>query len=111
MVLAALLIHAVMLPLLSYGMLTLVRNAQEEVFIDHVRIYSRVFADLLLARDGDTVEADIIASLDSSILGGRCVHAALRLGDSLTPSSLMGAGDGDNFIEDFEFGDALFQGI
>ncbi len=105
MVLATLLIHAVMLPLLSYGMLTLVRNAQEEVFIDHVRIYSRVFADLLLTHNGDTLEADIVASLDSSILGGRCVHAALKVGDRRTLSSLMEAGDGEKFVEDFQFGE------
>jgi len=105
MVFTVLLIHAVMLPVLSYGMLNLVRNSQEEVFIDHVRIYSRVFADLLLTHDRGASEAEIMASLDSSILGGRCVHAALSIGNSRTISTLMEAGDGDNFVEDFEFGE------
>jgi len=105
MVIAVLLIHAVMLPLLSYGMLTVVRTAQQEVFIDHVRIYSRVFADILQAKAVFPSEGEIIASLDSSILGGRCVHAALTVGDSRYLSSLMAVADGARFDEDFEFGE------
>ena len=105
MVVAMLVIHAVMLPVLSYALINLVRNVQEEVFIDHVRIYSRVFADLLEANDRLASEAEILASLDSSILGGRCVHAALNRDSGRLLSSLMEAGDGNNFMEDFEFGE------
>lgn len=105
MVIAVLLIHAVMLPVLSYGMLALVRNVQEDVFVDHVRIYSRVFADLLQAQESFATEEDVVASLDSSILGGRCVHAALTMGDKRILSSLMEPGDGDGFVEDFDFGE------
>jgi signal transduction histidine kinase len=105
MVIAVLLIHAVMLPVLSYALIDVVRNAQEEAFIDHVRIYSKVFADLLQVNDSFVSEAEILAGLDSSILGGRCVHAALKFGDSRWLSSLMEEGDGDNFKEDFEFGE------
>jgi len=105
MVFAVLVIHAVMLPVLSYALINLVRNVQEEVFIDHVRIYSRVFADLLQANDRLASEAEILASLDSSILGGRCVHAALNKGDGRLLSSLMEVSDGDKFMEDFEFGE------
>lgn len=100
-----LLIHAVLLPLLSYGMLTVVRNVQEEVFIDHVRIYVRVFADILQAKGELPEEQEILASLDSSILGGRCVHAALSVGDTRYVSSIMGVADAARFDEDFEFGD------
>jgi signal transduction histidine kinase len=105
MVFAVLLIHAVMLPVLSYALIDLVRNVQEEVFIDHVRIYSRVFADLLQANDRLASEAEILAGLDSSILGGRCVYAALNKGNSRLLSSLMEVSDGDKFMEDFEFGE------
>ena len=105
MVLAVLLIHAVLLPLLSYGMLTIVRNVQEDVFIDHVRIYSRVFADQLQSNGGLASDTEIIETLDSSILGGRCVHAAFKRGDRLLFSSLMQAEDGSNFEEDFHFGE------
>jgi signal transduction histidine kinase len=105
MVLAVLLINAVLLPMLSYGMLTLVRNVQEDFFTDHVRIYSRVFADLLQANDALATEAEIVAGLDSSILGGRCVYAAVNMGGSRLLSSLMEAADGDKFVEDFQFGE------
>ncbi len=105
MVLAVLLINAVLLPMLSYGMLTVVRNVQEDFFTDHVRIYSRVFADLLQTNGALSTEAEIVASLDSSILGGRCVYAALNTGEGRLISSLMEATDGDKFVEDFHFGE------
>jgi signal transduction histidine kinase len=105
MVLAVLLVHAVLLPLLSYGMLTLVRNVQEELFIDHVRIYARVFADQLQSNGEIANEEKIIEALDSSILGGRCVHAAYELNDRRILSSLMDEADGDKFVEDFGFGE------
>ena len=105
MVLAVLAIHAVLLPLLSYGMLTIVRNVQEDVFIDHVRIYARVFADQLQS-DGELAsDSKIIDALDSSILGGRCVHAAFRFDGRHLFSSLMETDDGGRFEEDFSFGE------
>ena len=61
MVLAVLLIHAVLLPILFYGMIRVVRTAQEEVFVDHVRIYSRVFADLLQTSDTLMTDDEVIA--------------------------------------------------
>ena len=105
MILAVMLIHAVLLPLLSYGMLAVVRNVQEEVFIDHVRIYSRVFADLLQSNGEMPDEGRIIEMLDSAILGGRCVHAAFKQGDRRLLSSLMEADEGEAFEEDFSFGE------
>jgi len=105
MVLAVLLIHAVLLPLLSYGMLTLVHNVQEETFIDHVRIYSRVFADQMQSGGQLANEDRIIEALDSSILGGRCVHAAFELDGRRLLSSMMDKEDGDKFEEDFSFGE------
>lgn len=105
MILAVMLIHAVLLPLLSYGMLTVVRNVQEEVFIDHVRIYSRVFADLLQSNGEMPDEGRIIEMLDSAILGGRCVYAAFKQGDRRLLSSLMDAYEGEAFEEDFSFGE------
>lgn len=105
MVLAVLLIHAVLLPLLSYGMLKVVRNVQEELFVDHVRIYSRVFADQFQSGGELANEARIIEALDSSILGGRCVHAAFEQDGQRVLSSIMDKQDGDRFEEDFSFGE------
>jgi signal transduction histidine kinase len=105
MVLAVLVIHAVLLPLLSYGMITIVRNVQEEVFIDHVRIYSRVFADMLQSDGHLANEKRIVEALDSSILGGRSVHAAFQVGDQRLVSSIMGEEEAEKFVEDFHFGE------
>ena len=103
MILAVMLIHAVLLPLLSYGLLTVVRNMQEEVFVDHVRIYSRVFADLLQTSGEMPDDGRIVEMLDSAILGGRCVYAAFKQGDRRLLSSLMDADEGEAFKEDFSF--------
>lgn len=105
MVLAVLLMHAVLLPVLFYGMIRVVRTAQEEVFIDHVRIYSRVFADLLQTSEAPRTDEEIIAHLDSTILGGRCVHAAIKMDDRRLYSTVMDSDDGGNFVEDFQFND------
>ena len=105
MVLAVLLIHAVLLPILFYGMIRVVRTAQEEVFVDHVRIYSRVFADLLQTSDTLMTDDEVIAHLDSTILGGRCVHAALKLDDRRLHSTVMDSDDEEDFVEDFHFGE------
>ncbi len=105
MVLAVLLSHAVLLPLLSYGVLALVQNVQEEMFIDHVRIYSRVFADQMQSDGQLANEERIVEALDSSILGGRCVHAAFELDGRRLLSSMMDNEDGDKFEEDFSFGE------
>ena len=104
MVLAVLLVHAVLLPLLSHGMLTLVRDVQEELFIDHVRIYSRVFADQLQSGGQLANDERMIEALDSSMLGGRCVHAAVQLEGRRLLSSMMDEEDGGKFEEDFGFG-------
>jgi len=105
MVLAVLAIHAVLLPILFYGMIRVVRTAQEEVFIDHVRIYSRVFTDLLQTSDTLMTDDEVIAHLDSTILGGRCVHAALKLDNRRLHSTVMDSDDEEDFVEDFHFGE------
>jgi signal transduction histidine kinase len=105
MVMAVLVTHAVLLPLLSYGMIVVVRNVQEEVFIDHVRIYSRVFADMLQSDGKLAAEETIVDALDNAILGGRSVHAALEMGDQRILSSIMTEDDANRFIEDFSFGE------
>ena len=102
---AVLVTHAVLLPLLSYGMIVVVRNVQEEVFIDHVRIYSRVFADMLQSDGKLADEETIVDALDHAILGGRSVHAAFEMGGQRILSSIMTEDDADKFVEDFSFGE------
>jgi len=105
MVFAVLLIHAALLPALFYGLLAVVRNGQEAVFVDHVRIYTRVFADILESNLAPGAAPEIRAHLDSSMLGGRGIYATLQMGDRLLVSSLMEPEDADLFVEDFAFGE------
>jgi len=104
MVLALLLINAVLLPALFYGVLAVVENSQKESFIDDARIYTRVFADLL---ENDTRNSDeeTTRHLDSAILGGRSVYAAMLMGDRVLTSSLMDENESELFQEDFVFGE------
>ena len=104
MVLVLLLIHAVLLPALFYGVLAVVDMSQKEAFVDDTRIYARVFADSL-ERDVPKTEAEIVRHLDSAILGGRGVFAALLADERLLTSSLMDPGDAELFREDFMFGE------
>jgi len=67
--------------------------------------YARIFADFLESSDTLSSEAEIIRQLDSSILGGTGIYAALQLNDKLLTSSLMDPQDGTAFNEDFDFGE------
>jgi len=105
LMLAILLVHAVLMPFLVYGLLTVVRNVQEDVFIDHVRIYARSFADMLLVDGHLQPQAELLQHLDSSMLGGRCVYAVLEFGDTVLTSTLMDSADANTFVEDYHFGE------
>lgn len=105
LMLAVLLVHAALLPFLVYGLLTVVRNVQEDVFIDHVRIYARSFADMLLIDGHLQPPAELLQHLDSSMLGGRCVYAVLEVGNTVLTSTLMDPDEADRFVEDYHFGE------
>lgn len=104
MVLAVLLIHAVLLPLLFYALYFAAKDSHEQAFIDHTRIYARIFADLFQVEFDDT-QAELIEHLDSAILGGRSIYAVLQLGDRTIISSVMEPEDIELFVEDFAFGE------
>jgi len=105
MILAVLLIHAVLLPLLFYGLVYVIRTDHQDVFVDHIRAFSRAFADIMEEDVGNASDAELYAHLDSMLLGGRCVFSALEVGDRLLLSSMLGADDAAAFREDFEFGE------
>jgi len=105
MVVVLLLTHAVLLPALFYGVITVVGNSQRNAFIDNTRTHARIFADLLESNAEVHSEADTIRQLDSIILGGTGDYAAIMTDGTLLTSSLMGSGEGDSFTEDFEFGE------
>lgn len=105
MIIAVLLMHAVLLPLLSFGLIGLIRAGYEEVFLDHVRAYARAFADVVEADPTLSSEPDLHAQLDGMRLGGRCVFAAIETEDRLILSTLNSDDDAAKFVEDFAFGE------
>ena len=105
MVLVLLLIHAVLLPALLYGVLVVVKNSQTDGFIDDTRIHARIFADFLESGDTLNSEAETVRQLDSVVLGATGNYATLTLDEKLLTSSLMGPEDVAGFREDFEFGE------
>jgi signal transduction histidine kinase len=104
MVLAVLVIHAVLLPLLFYGLTRVLEEGNRNAFLDHTRIYVRTFADLLEATGEIRQDEALVADLDSAVLGGTTVFASLQTQDRLIISSLMTSDDAEEFVEDFAFG-------
>ena len=104
LVLVMLAIHAVLLPVLFFAISTVVRQNMADAFVDDSRAQSRIVADSL-ELDPDGPQSLLMEQLDSAILGGRIVHASIKLRDTEISSSLMSDDDLALFNEDFEFGD------
>jgi signal transduction histidine kinase len=105
MILALLVIHAVLLPAVYFGALTIVKNGQEEAFVDHTRILARIIADNFEADEMLGPEASVTTHLDSMVLGGRGSYAVLETDEKTYASSLMSQDDVELFKEDFHFGE------
>ena len=101
MVLIGLAIHAVLLPILFYGLLYIVEQSHEERFINDVRKYSRFLADVFELK-GDVVDSvQVVRLLDSAALGSGGVYAELINGNSHFFSSSIPAEYGLLYKEDF----------
>ncbi|MEJ2129647.1 MAG: ATP-binding protein [Woeseiaceae bacterium] len=104
LVLIVLLIHAVLLPALFAVMSEVVRRNMVDAFIDDARMQGRLLADNLELDANDSAQ-ELEQHLDSAVLGGRIVYAAIIRGDTQIHSSLMSDEDLKHFDEDYEFGD------
>jgi signal transduction histidine kinase len=104
MMLTLLLIQAVLSPALYLGVISVIKDNQHRTFIDDTRVYARVFADAIES-DSASDSADIVAQLDSAILGGTAVYATLRIARDVLVSSLMDPAEVAEFKEDFAFGE------
>ena len=104
-ILIGLAIHAVLLPLLFYGMLYIVEQSHEERFINDVRKYSRFLADVFELDGAKENEKRTMHLLDSAILGSGGVFAELVEGDNSLKSSLLQSGSESMYKEDFAFGE------
>ena len=105
MIMVLLLVHAVLLPALFYGVVAVIKISQKNAFIDNSRIHARIFADILELNDERLSVEIAIGQLDSVILSGSANYAAVVIDENLVTSSLMDPEDGLLFLEDFSFGE------
>ena len=103
-ILIGLAIHAVLLPLLFYGLLYIVKQSHEEGFVNDVRKYSRFIADVFELEGTVSNELRAVRLLDSAVLGSDGVYAELIAGDNRLRSGLL-PDSADIYEEDFAFGE------
>jgi len=102
---AVLAVHLIVLPILYLAVISLVKQNNEDLFLNSVRSHARFLADDLERRADFGSSSAIVATLDSIVLSGDGMYAELR-GDSRSwLSSLIGADMIGKYREDFAFGD------
>ncbi|HEY7377921.1 MAG TPA: ATP-binding protein [Steroidobacteraceae bacterium] len=101
-----LVIHAVLLPLLFFGLLLIVQHSHADIFVDQVRTYGRLLADELELGDALTTPERTVALLDSIILSGQGMFAEVQAGNEPPLRSTLVAPEFGKYPGDnFEFGD------
>jgi signal transduction histidine kinase len=100
-----LIIHAVLLPALFFGLLFIVKASLADTFVDEVRSYGRMLADELEVGDALDNADRTHTLLDSIILSGRVVYAEVIVNGSSLRSALI-APELSRFPgDDFRFAD------
>jgi signal transduction histidine kinase len=103
--LVVLIIHAVLLPLLFFGLLIIVERSHADIFVNQVRTYGRLLADELELGDVLSSPDRTLELLDSIILSGQGVYAEVAVGERSLRSNLVAPAI-DRFPgDDFEFGE------
>ena len=95
--------NAVLLPLLYITLNRGTRINAEETYLNNVLGYSRFIADLIESRSPAMTDAEIIALMDTVVLGHGGVYAELSLPNRHLRSSILSDADEDLFQEDFAF--------
>ncbi|MCW8844799.1 MAG: ATP-binding protein [Gammaproteobacteria bacterium] len=95
--------HAVLLPLLYLTLSHGTRVNAEDTYLDYLRGYSRFIADLIENQPVSMPDSDVVALMDSVVLGHDGVYAELRLPDRNLRSSIVSDADEQRFKEDFAF--------
>jgi signal transduction histidine kinase len=88
--LAVVSLHALLLPLLYFGIAWNIQRNQADAFINHARASTRTLIEELEAGSIGADEASINQFLDSLALGGEISFVEYRLGDNVYRSSLLG---------------------
>ena len=105
LVLMLLLIHAVLMPALFIALATVIDRSTMSAFVDDARIEGRIIGDGIenALQSGDSGAVEQL--LDSAMLSGHGVYAAVQFQDRLVTSSMMTSEDVPRFEEDFDFGE------
>jgi signal transduction histidine kinase len=101
--LVVLVIQALLLPLLFFGLDYIVRRSHADAFIDQVRSYARVLGDELEIGDALATRARSLGLLDGIILSGRGAYAELIENGQSLRSSLIAPEIRRYPGDDFEF--------
>jgi signal transduction histidine kinase len=96
--------NAVILPVLYFSLSTITRTSAEETYLNHVRGYSRFIADLIENHSPPMPDADVIALMDTVVLGPDGVYGEVRFPDRHLRSSIISETADFEFKEDFAFG-------
>jgi signal transduction histidine kinase len=96
-------LHAIALPLLFFGVMYVVGESHRDNFVDHVRDYGRVLADVFESINGDDQRA--IDLLDGAMLTGWGVYAELVREDGVVSSTVSKPREGLTFESDLAFGE------
>jgi signal transduction histidine kinase len=95
--------HAFLLPLLYVTLNRSTRITAEETYINNVLGYARFIADLVENRSPPMSDTEIVALMDTVVLGHGGVYAELSLPGRHLRSSILGEPDEQLFKEDFAF--------
>ena len=99
-----LVIHAALLPLLYLGVAAIVQDGYAELFVNSVRVYSRMVADELEAVADPDFPARAAGLLDGVVLSGQVVYAEIIDGEHRLRSALSAVTPNRYRGDDFYFG-------
>jgi len=105
MVLVIFVIYVVSMPVLYFGLVSVLENGLAHAFVDDVRAVGRLIADNSDDMLDDASVEEVIRSLDSIMLSGKNNFATLAVDGHVLKSSLMVDIDINQFREDFSFGE------
>jgi len=97
--------HLFVLPALYFAVISLVKQSNEELFLDNVRSHARFTADSIEHVDLVGSPERVVDILDSAVLSGDVVFAELTGGRQRWSSSLIDNAGDLRYSEDFAFGE------
>jgi signal transduction histidine kinase len=103
--LGVLALQIIILPTLYFGLVYLLKENNEETFLNSSRGHARYLADSLERISDPYLESEVIEILDSVVVSGDGVFSELAGPDGTILSSLVTQNDADRYIEDFQIGD------